>query len=284
MEDEPQSNKPNPEENAEPQQMTKKQRRRLKKQQQQEERIKAARSKKAKTWFTWLIVIIVIILGLWWLVARSNAPGSAIVPPSSEIADTDWTKGRTNTKAAIIEYSDFQCPACSAYFPIVNQLIEEFGDSIQFAYRHYPLRTIHPNAEEGALAAEAAGAQGKFWEMHDMLFERQNDWSGQRNPFDLFSTYAQNMDLDLAQFEADYNSDKAKDTIRAHETAGRRIGISGTPAFIVNGERITNPQGHQEFRALIVDLVGELVTEEDEQVATTTQESLEQKEGTEITE
>jgi protein-disulfide isomerase len=281
MEEEKQSNESNQAEHKDTNQMTKKQRRRLKKQKQQEERVAIARSKKAKTWFMWLIVIVVIVLGIWWLVASSNSSGSVDVPPSTEVTQADWTKGGTNTNAAIIEYSDFQCSACEAYFPIIKQLTEEFGDLIQFAYRHYPLRSIHPNADEAAHAAEAAGAQGKFWEMHDMLFERQHDWSNARNPFDFFSDYAEQISLDAEQFKTDYDSDKSKNTVRAHETAGRRIGINGTPTFILNGERITSPQGYEEFRNLIVEQVGEPVQESEQTAATTpekTQETIKTEE------
>jgi protein-disulfide isomerase len=270
--------------NGQEQQLTKKQRKALKKQKQQEERAKVARARKAKKWLAWLIVIVIIILGIWWLGSRSGSSGSVASVPETEITNQDWTKGSSNPSVEIIEYSDFQCPACASFFPIVKQLTEEFGDSVQFAYRHYPLRTIHANAEKGARAAEAAGVQGNFWGMHDTLFQRQNEWSNVRNPFDLFSNYAQQLGLDTAQFETDYNSREAKDKVRAHEAAGRRLGVNGTPTFLLNGERIPNPNGVHEFRSILVGLVGEPNTQDEEQTATTTQDSLEQEEGAEITE
>lgn len=93
------------------------------------------------------------------------------------ISPDDWVQGDRNSKVVLIEYSDFQCPACAAYFPIIKQLNEEFDGKIAFVYRHYPLVNIHPYAEPMARAAEAAGKQGKFWEMYDMIFSKQAEWS-----------------------------------------------------------------------------------------------------------
>jgi len=258
-------------------QLTKKQRRALKKQEKREQRQQAERGKKTKAWAAWVLVVVVIVLGLWWLVARSNSSPDAPIPPSADITAQDHTKGPEGAEVNIIEYSDFQCPACGAYFSIVQQLVEEFGNSIQFAYRHFPLRSIHANAEPAARAAEAAGMQGRFWEMHDALFENQNAWSNERNPFDLFAQYANDIGLDAAQFEVDYNSNTAKNTIRAHETAGTRLGVDGTPTFTLNGERIENPQSYDAFRALIAAIAGEPESDtspDDEETTTTTDQSL----------
>lgn len=257
-------------------QLTKKQRRALKKQEKWEEGQRAVRGKKAKTALAWLAAVAAIALGLWWLVARSNSTGSAHVPPSSGATAEDWSKGGANAAVTVIEYSDFQCPACGTYFPIMKQLTEEFGESVRFAYRHFPLRAIHPNAAKAAQAAEAAGAQNAFWKMHDMLFERQSEWADVRDPFELFSGYAQTIGLDGAQFAADYHSDAFKSKVRAHETAGRRIGINATPTFLVNGEKIDNPRGYEAFRALLVSLVGEpeAQTPNNGDTPTTTQQAL----------
>lgn len=256
------------------QQLTKKQRRALAKQQKRDERVQAERGRKAKSWLAWFAVVAVIALLIGWLMARSNSSGSATVPPSSEIIAGDWTKGGADAEVKIIEYSDFQCPACGAYYPIIKQLTEEFGDSVQFAYRHFPLASIHQNAEPAARAAEAAGVQNAFWDMHDMLFERQNEWSNSRDAGDLFAGYAEALGLDTTQFEADYNSDSAKNTVKAHEQAGRRIGVAGTPTFVLNGEKITNPTSYEAFRSLVVSIAGEpeaRTNPDEDEAATTTQ-------------
>ncbi|MBI2050959.1 MAG: thioredoxin domain-containing protein [Parcubacteria group bacterium] len=257
--------------------LTKKQRRALKKLEKREQRQHAERGRTVKTWAAWIAAIAVIALGLAWLVASSNSQGSAEAPPPSEIAARDWTHGSEAAPAQIIEYSDFQCPACGAYYPIIKQLTQEFGEDLRFAYRHFPLNAIHPNAEPAARAAEAAGIQGRFWEMHDALFENQSAWSGAGNPFDLFAQYANGIGLDAAQFEADYESSAVKDAVRAHESAGRRLGVNGTPTFVLNGERIENPQSYEAFRDLLVSIVGEpelATSPDDQETATTTEEAL----------
>ena len=261
-------------ENPQTERLTKKQRKVLKKLEKREQVQQVERNRKAKIWAAWIATVVAIVFGLWWLVASSNSQSKAAVPPSSEIVARDWRRGGEQALAQIIEYSDFQCPACGTYFPIIQELTEEFGDSVRFAYRHFPLRAIHPNAEAAARAAEAAGAQGAFWGMHDALFERQSEWSGARNPFDSFAGYAALLGLDAARFEADYNSDAVKDAVRAHETAGRRLGVAGTPTFVVNGERIENPKSPEEFRALLVSIVGEPKAPKDEDTATTTDEGI----------
>ncbi|MEK7189226.1 MAG: thioredoxin domain-containing protein [Patescibacteria group bacterium] len=257
---------------AEP--LTKKQRRALKKQEQREQRQGAERGRRVKTWAVWIATIAVIVLGLWWLVARSNATGSTPVPPPNEVTTEDWVKGGPNARVRIIEYSDFQCPACGAYYPIIKQITEEFGESVQFAYRHFPLRAIHPNAERAARAAEAAGSQGRFWDMHDLLFVRQSLWSNVPDPSEQFASYAEELGLSAAQFEADYSSSEVRDKIRAHENAGKRLGVAGTPTFVVNGETIQNPKSYEEFRALLVAKGAEPEAPKDDETATTTQENL----------
>lgn len=93
-----------------------------------------------------------------------------------EITDPTHTKGASSPKVLIVEFSDFQCPACAGFTPFINQILADYPEDVAFQYRHFPL-SMHPSADEAAQAAEAAAAQGKFWEMHDLLFERQNDWS-----------------------------------------------------------------------------------------------------------
>lgn len=93
------------------------------------------------------------------------------------LLETDQVKGKENASVTLIEYADFQCPACASYAPVVEQLEENYGDRVRFVFRHFPLISIHKNAYAASVATEAAGAQGKFWEMHDLLFERQSEWS-----------------------------------------------------------------------------------------------------------
>ncbi|PIP86299.1 hypothetical protein COW82_02775, partial [Candidatus Campbellbacteria bacterium CG22_combo_CG10-13_8_21_14_all_43_18] len=197
----------------------------------------------------------------------------APIPPAAEATDQDWAVGGANAKATLIEYSDFQCPACAAYYPLVEQITKEFGEQVKFVYRHFPLRTIHANAANAAQASEAAGTQGQFWEMYSLLFKNQQAWASVRDPFTVFAQYAQTLELDAEQFKQDYESPKVKNKIRSHEAAGRNLGVSGTPTFVLNGKVISNPSGYDAFKALLVPIVGEPISD-DNQNASTTPESL----------
>jgi protein-disulfide isomerase len=104
-----------------------------------------------------------------------STEGNATIP--NIVAQDDWVKGNKDSKVIVVEYSDFQCPACAAYFPMVEQVMDEYKDKVAFVYRHFPLTSIHPHAEPMARAAEAAGKQGKFWEMYELIFKNQNAWS-----------------------------------------------------------------------------------------------------------
>jgi len=156
-----------------------------------------------------------------------------------------------------VEYSDFQCPACAAYYPVVKQIVNEFKDRIRFEYRHFPLSSIHPNAEDAAKAAEAAGEQGKFWEMHDMLFEHQNEWANVRNPDDQFTEYARIIGIDTDKFFTAYKSDNIRSVVAAYEREARMKGLSSTPTFYIDNTRIENPSGYDAFRQLIISKIGE---------------------------
>lgn len=168
-------------------------------------------------------------------------------PVSNEISAMDVALGPENARVTIIEYSDLQCPACAAYAPVVKQILEKYPDDVRFVYRHFPLNQIHPNAYEAALAVEAAGKQGKFWEMHDLLFANQSAWARVGAPLESFLAYAGQLELDVAQFEADYRSDAVKDKVAADQASGYAAGISATPTFFLNGAPLSNPRGLEGF-------------------------------------
>jgi protein-disulfide isomerase len=145
-------------------------------------------------------------------------------------------KGNTESDIRLIEYSDFQCPACKAAAPAVDALVQQFGDQFVLEYRHFPLRSIHPNAQLAAQAAEAAGIQGKFWEMHDILFENQSQWAQSFNPERFFRNYALEIGLNEDRFRFDLASDEVKDIVNAQFKEAEELQLPGTPAFVFNGE------------------------------------------------
>jgi len=171
------------------------------------------------------------------------------------ISESDWVEGNPQAKIILIEYSDFECPACKIFAEEIQKIVDEFGNHIAFVYRHYPLESIHEYAMSAAYASEAAGAQGKFWEMHDMLFLTQEDWTTQQNPEESFFNYAKSMGLDMKKFEEDYNSRSIRNRVKESKTFAEKIGLTGTPTLFINGQQINNPRSHEDFRKLIRDAI-----------------------------
>lgn len=190
----------------------------------------------------WIIIgIIALVLfgGAFWyasISAEQNNEGVEII---------SHTKGNPEAVITLTEYSDLQCPACAAFLPAVNQAIELYGDSIKFEYKHFPL-PIHPHAIDAAMAAEAAGQQGKFFEYHDVLFANQQNWSTAGAPRALFLGYAEELGLDMDLFRRHLNASVLRDEVNSQFAEGRALGITGTPTFFLNGERM-QIETYQDF-------------------------------------
>lgn len=174
---------------------------------------------------------------------------------------SDKVKGNTDATVVLAEYSDFQCPACASFTPILKEVMDEYGDQIRFEYHHFPLISIHPSAELAARASEAAGAQGKFWEMHDVLFERQSAWSNNINPKNLFVGYAEELGLDTDVFERHLNTKMVRETVQNEMREGRTLQITGTPTFYLNGEKMEITT-FDDFRRQIEVAIGVVAADE----------------------
>jgi len=214
----------------------------------------ANRKRIARRVALWLSVA-VLLTGSVFAISRFSDT-STVIDTNATIAAigvTDQIKGDPQAKAIFIEYSDFQCPACAAYYPLVKNLIEKYGTSIVFVYRHFPLQQ-HPAAKPAAYAAEAAGKQGKFWEMHDLLFERQQQWSGKNDPEKIFRGYAAELGLSLEQYDQDVDSSDIKGKVESDIRSGQQAKITGTPTFFLNGKSI-QPQSVEEFDSLIKNAI-----------------------------
>ncbi|OGN05468.1 MAG: hypothetical protein A2746_00110 [Candidatus Yanofskybacteria bacterium RIFCSPHIGHO2_01_FULL_44_22] len=166
------------------------------------------------------------------------------------VSPSDWTKGNKEAKVVLVEYSDFQCPACAYYQPLFKKLSEEFGDKITFAYRHFPLRQ-HQNARLAAYAAEAAGRQNKFWEMHDLIFENQNRWENRGDAENIFTGYARTLGLDIDEFKNGLSSKEIKDKVENDYQSGIRSNVNATPTVFLNGEKIKVPPNYDELQNII---------------------------------
>lgn len=214
-------------------------------------------SMKLKELGIWAGIIALLIAGCWFLISLVNNSPSPSAPAQitnlPPVSKADVAKGPENAKVTLIEYADFQCPACASYFPLVKQLSSEFSKDLRVVYRFFPLTSIHKNAMISAQAAYAAGQQEKFWEMHDKLFENQNDWANLPDPKDTFFEYAKDLSLDLAKFKEDATSESTENFIKESEKNAMSIGVNSTPTFIINGLRIKNPAGYEAFKKIIQD-------------------------------
>jgi len=151
--------------------------------------------------------------------------------------------GQETGIVTVTEFGDFECPGCGAFAPIVAQVKESFKDQIRFEFRHFPLVQIHANATAAHRAAQAAANQGKFWEMHDLLYSRQNAWnsqSGTTNPSSVFESYAQELDLDIETYTTDAAASETLGVINADIDLGKDSNVAATPTFIIDGELVTD--------------------------------------------
>ncbi|KEQ28504.1 DsbA family protein [Pedobacter antarcticus] len=149
-----------------------------------------------------------------------------------EISEQDHTRGNKKAQLEIVEYGDFQCPACGDAEPLLEEMLDQFNSVLSLTFRNFPLKDAHKFAYGAALAAEAAGKQGKYWEMHDLLFSNQDSL----NETHLIGL-AERIGLDTEVFERDLRSKDAVDKIEADFESGARSGVNGTPTFFVNGTR-----------------------------------------------
>ena len=156
------------------------------------------------------------------------------------------TLGNNLSSITLTEYSDFQCPACAAWNQVVGEIVREYGSKIKFQYRHFPLN-IHKNAISAAYAAEAAGLQDKFWLMANILFTRQSEWAEKPQPLTMYHKYAQELGLDLEQFNQDYQSQKVKTKVENDLKSAEKLNLASTPSFFINNQYLeifpksTNP-------------------------------------------
>lgn len=205
-----------------------------------------------KRLLTWLSFIVVIGLIIWGLVAASNKAKKeeANLAPVDQVTEADWISSTTTVPVTVIEYGDFQCPACAAYYPLVERLLRENSTQVRLVFRHFPL-TQHPNAVPAAKASEAAGRQGKFWEMYRQLYDTQTEWETVSNAPQVFVTYAQKLGLDMTKYAADVADPLVEEKINTSVKSGLKAGINSTPTFYVNGKKIANPKSYEEFKTII---------------------------------
>ena len=171
--------------------------------------------------------------------------GAELTLPVSDAGD--HIQGPAAAPVTLLEYGDYECPYCGAAYPTVKQVQAQMGDGLRFVFRNFPISTSHPHAEQAAEAAEAAAAQGRFWEMHDLLYENQSLWKDDVNPRTIFVKFAKDLGLNVWQFSRDLDSAQVRLRIEADEDAAAQQGIEGTPTILINGRQLraemTTPNG-----------------------------------------
>lgn len=207
-----------------------------------------------------LAVIVVGFLGILFLGKKDSA--APVDENGNAVQASSYTYGEGQTGVTVVEYGDFECPACGGYFPILSEVKEKYKDQITFQFRNFPLASIHPNAMAAHRAAVAADKQGKFWEMHDLVFQGQSTWNAQSgNNFEqaskIFESYAAQLELDVDKYRTDRDSAASNSLIQADIKAGKDLGVTGTPTFFVNGKKIDNPKDLDAFSKVIDDAIKE---------------------------
>ena len=184
--------------------------------------------------------IIIIVLAVIVLIG-----GGALLKKNSKTTVANTTSGPTsnikgNVKASVklVQYGDFQCPGCGFFYPILKQVTEKYKDQLAFQFVNFPLTQIHQNAQAAARAGQAAANQGKFWEMHDKLYEGQQAWKTDSNAPATFEEYANQLGLNMTNYKTDYASATTNAIINADIATGQALKVSGTPTFFLDGKQI----------------------------------------------
>jgi len=213
--------------------------------------------------FIIILVVLGVALGSAWYLTRTipgspslapaaaQSPGSSASPASQAStqqqqpvaqgipgAEPAHVLGPPNAPLHLEEFGDFECPPCGMFHPILQQMHTEFGDKLQITFREFPLVPTHQHALAAASAAEAAGLQGKFWEMHDILYEHQNDWKKEFDVRPIFEGYAKQFGLDVDRYKRDMNGDLVAQRIFADGKRGHSLGVKGTPTVFLNGREV----------------------------------------------
>lgn len=202
-----------------------------------------------KTWIIFAAICVVVLGGLVILSRKDQVNVSSVNQNKLQPANAangniaDHVYGLPDSKVMLIEYGDFQCPYCGDAYPQVKKITTDYKSKITFVFRNYPLSTMHPNAKAAAAAAEAAGLQDKYWEMHDKLYESQSDWENLSTDkrTNVFVAYAQEVGVkDINKFKTDMADDDVNKKINFDLALGNKANVTGTPTFILNGEKVSD--------------------------------------------
>ena len=201
------------------------------------------------------ILTLILIVAASFFLGKQKSPeaqDTKVADGQQLTADAKNTTGNPNAPVKIVEFGDYQCPACAAAEPIVKNVLAQNGESIYFVFRNFPLST-HKNSQITAKAAEASSLQGKFWEMHDILYEKQNDWANSDNPQEILDQYAQSIGLDIDKFHEDMQS--VTGIVNSDYALGNNVGVNSTPTFFINGQKYPGVIDQAQFLQIIDGIV-----------------------------
>jgi protein-disulfide isomerase len=184
------------------------------------------------------VLVLVAVAGSWLYNSRKQG-GALTRTAGTSGAQPPHLLGRAEARVRIEEFGDFQCPSCGTLHPVLKKLVSEHDSRVALTFREFPLAPIHPNAIEAARAAEAAGLQDRFWQMHDLLYDYQSAWSDSNNVRSVFAQYAADMGLDAARLMRDMDSQPVKDRLAADQRRAVSLGVTGTPTLFINGREVS---------------------------------------------
>lgn len=184
-----------------------------------------------------LVLIVAAVVGFGVILFKTGN-SQPVVSPGTLVRSSSNMTGNQNAKVTLVEFGDYQCPFCAKLNPIITQLLDNYkGNSdFNFVFRNFPLQQ-HQFAQMAAESAEAAGAQGKFWEMQDKIYKNQNEWAGSAQPLDLFASFAQSLGLDVNRFKQEVQNNQYKNKINEDTVDGNTLGVNSTPTLYLNGKK-----------------------------------------------
>lgn len=199
-----------------------------------------------------VLTVIAIVVGSFFF-TKPPEPKEIDTKPADAsllVREASYRIGNDDAPVRIVEFGDYQCPACGAADPVVKKVLEQYADKVQFVFRHFPLPN-HSNAQASSMAAEAAGAQGKYWEMHELLYARQSEWSEKTNATEVFIKFAQEIGINVDDFKKAMDSKAYQANIDSGLTDGNALGVNSTPTFYIQGIKYVGVLSENDFKKYI---------------------------------
>ena len=208
-----------------------------------------------------IIILLLVSAGIVTVIlfmsnSQNKDTGQSITQENIDY-NNEWSKGADDPSVVMVEYSDFECPACASHAQIVSDLVKKYPNELLVVYRHYPLNSIHQYAQKAAEAAEAAGVQGKFWEMHDLLFTNQTDLTEEN-----LKKLASQLGLDISRFIREMNDNTYRQNVLDDYQNGRDTMVNATPTFFINGKMFDGSRTLQGFSSAIDAAIANTKTSE----------------------